>query len=222
MSENDSLPNPFAAPQSQTTESLDLEGLERETDRTTKHLLNFPSFYPVAYHNVTAQIPQNYWPYFKLMYNAAVSFTYACIFQVIVSFFTFTIKSNSPLSEAPFKDVFMSIVLAIFLPALLFSNQYYPYYCSIRDERADFKLSLIQTFILIGFVVLLIGVPGSGAIGIWWVIIAINSNSILAAVLGVILIIWQLCNFALQIMCLVLHRESEFRYNGRITNPADV
>lgn len=220
MTENETLPNPFAASQQQTVESSDLEGLERESVTNNAHIPNFPSFYPVVYVDLNAEIPHNFWSFFKLMYVSALSFTGACIFQIFVQFFGFAI--NYHWFKCPIKDVFMSLVLAVFLPILLFSNQYYSFYCSIRDENPNFRFGLLQTFVIAALLIIIIGIPGSGCVGIWWLDIAANYGSAASVLFGVLVTIWHIINLILQFVVLIIHRTHDFSYNGRISNPADV
>ena len=150
MSENEtiSLPNPFAqaTQSSPLNESADLEGLERELQNDQEKQPNFPSFYPIVYHSISAEIPRNFTFIMKFTYWSDCFFSLYCVFQFLVILFSFTIKSEL---FSPWRDIILSFCALLILPALLFYAQYYPFYCAVRDEMTQKShLVLVQTYVV--------------------------------------------------------------------------
>ena len=222
MGENEtiSLPNPFAqATQSSLlAESTDLEGLERELRNDQEKEPNFPSFYPIVYHSISAEIPRNFAFIIKFAYFSACFFTLYCVFQFLVILFSFTIKTEL---FAPWRDIVLGLCTLLILPALLFYAQYYPFYCAVRDERTQkTHLVLVQTYVVFILILILIGFPGTGTVGIWWTIIVKDTGSWFFSLLGSILCIWNIISIIFQFYLLISMRPM-LENSGRIANPAD-
>ena len=222
MTENEtiSLPNPFAqASQSlNLIDSPDLEGLEREMGNEQEKPPNFPSFYPLVYHSISTEIPHNYSFVVKFAYSSAWFFTFYCIFQFIFTIFAAGVKH---FRLSPARDIFLALAIVLILPVLLFYLQYYPFYCSLRDEQPQSKgLVAVQIYVIFILLIILIGIPGTGCIGIWWTIIMKKNRHWFLTILGVALCIWDALNIIAQI-CLLFMMKPLLQNKGRIANPAD-
>lgn len=223
MSENEtiSLPNPFAAAAlaGLPPDSADLEGLEREMSTKQEKQPNFPSIYPLFYHSISTEIPQNYHFVIKMAYLAARSFTFFCIFQFFGSFLTFSFE-NAEIS--PISNIVLSFSLLVVLPALLFYVQYYPLYCALRDDdcRAE-KLIYVQIYVIFVQILIMIGIPDTGCIGIWWTIVAETFAPGFVVFCGTVFCTWEVFNITLQILVLIKMKPI-IEGKGRIANPADI
>ena len=190
MSETESsLPNPFdnnniLLQHAEADISIgDTETLQREKEIDTDKP-NFPFFFPVVHHNIDHDISPFYTQLIKTAYYTALSFSISLIFQFIGSFF------NSNTNK--WATIFLAFVQMIALPMLLFHVQYFPLYNVIKVQEKDFCLPRAQLLIIFIFLLVLIGIPSSGAIGIASTIMA---DTGVETFFGVVLSLWHGIDF---------------------------
>ena len=200
-----SLPNPFDNTPDFTNQNdrILLDNINESmplTDTSSKKP-NFPSFYPIVYHSIGLEIPQKYSFITRLCYNGMRSFTMALALSVIAEFFSGSIDS---LMIVMWREIVLSLFIFFICPAALCYGQYYPLYCAIRDEKPNPTLTPFQFFTIFVFFFLLIGIPGTGIIGIGYLIVSFRCGSLVNKIFSIIITIWHLFNFIIQFMLLFL------------------
>ncbi|OHS98007.1 hypothetical protein TRFO_35689 [Tritrichomonas foetus] len=203
--EKQSLPNPFDSSKSGNISNHEpqlLEGLVRELRENSDNSAmppNFPSFYPVTYHNINLEIPQKRSFIVRLNYLFAQSICLSLLFSVFAALFSFGIDScvNSCTSFAGFhfgKEIFLSMVNLVFGVALVFHVQYFPFYAAVRDETPTRSAIPVQVATIAALCVLLAGVPGTGAVGIGYAYIAFKYGKWMNKFFSFVISAWHLLN----------------------------
>jgi hypothetical protein len=204
-SENAPLPNPFelSSVHGIPDNPPILEALSQEISGPgfTAHRPNFPVCCPVVYHNIAKEIPQKYGPVIRISFVAARSFFWVLLATPMVQLFAHRI--DSPLVPQ-WREMVMSVFLLLLLPAALLHSQYYPLYCALRDEYLRRGLVLLQFVVLFVHFFALIGVPGSGFVGVGYAIVAFRCGDAVTKALSVTVTVWHLVNLVLQIVVLAL------------------
>ena len=195
--EEEALPNPFDPSQNSALVDGDvLSGITREIDDGPKsEQPNFPSFFPLVYHNISREIQSSYSFAVRMCYFADCSFVWSLFFNFLCSFFTEKIRDHK---TSIFQDCFLSLTHFIFTSSVLFYIQYYPLYKTFRAKKSLHNLILTQYFVVIIFFFMFAGFRGTGLIGIGYIIAASNFGSILNIVVGIVFTLWHLLNFILQ------------------------
>ena len=135
MEPKSTFSNPFDSVVSANGESLEpssLENVSREIEKNSNendYIPNFPSFYPLFYHNISFEIPPKRMFVVKLNFFTAVSITFSLLFTFVGSLFSFLMATCKELNCFNVgKEIFLSFVNCIVGTALLFYNKYYPFY----------------------------------------------------------------------------------------------
>jgi len=203
------LPNPFAVA-NDPNDSPDLELLTRETDgNDERRPFSFPVFYPLAYHNISLEIPQKYSFIVRLSYYSAYSIVFSMFFSFLASLMT------------TLREVFLSFTWMILYSFLFLYVQYYPLYTSIKSEIPSQKIVPVQYAMIFFLLPLVIGLPGTGMIGFVYLSNAYSLGSSFSIMLSFIISIWNTINIVSEIAILFLIVPL-FTLSGRISNPADL
>lgn len=218
------LPNPFdtkllTPPNLEDNAPIFMDSLvEQIQEGDGKRKPNFPSFCPLAYHNISQEIPQKYLFLIRITYITSVSFTCLLIFSFISQCFLSPIVSPTIIK---WREVILSLFEAIMCPSSLFYGQYYPLYCSFRDQRSNKNLICFQIFTLVVFLFFTIGIPGTGIIGFGYAMLSFRGGEVSNRIVGVICTIWHIFHFFMEMIIFIL--EIPLLSSVRsIPNPADI
>jgi hypothetical protein len=162
---------------------------------------NFPSFFPLVYHNINQEIPQKYSNLVRLSLAAAKSFFYSTFCTVLAQFFSDQIDSDLIFR---WREMVLSTFVLLLCPLSLLYGQYWPLYRSIRDETIGRSLVPFQVVCVFVMAFVLAGVPGSGMIGVGYAIVAFRSGETVNKVAATVLTFWQFANTILQLIVLFL------------------
>lgn len=200
-----SLPNPFDASSTLHTEAANVLDNPLHDSMpipdTTAKKANFPALFPVVYHSIGLEIPQKYSFICRMCFNETRSF----LFVMIVSFFAecFSGQIDSYLI-VKWREIVLSLFLLLICPAALVYGQYYPLYCAIRDEKPNSSLIPFQFFTIFVFFFILIGIPGTGLIGIGYMIVCYRCGQLVNQILATLITVWHFLNFVIQFILLFL------------------
>ena len=213
MESKSTFSNPFDSSVVVSGESLDsnsLENISREADanqRENSSVPNFPPFYPLIYHNIRFEIPPKRLFIVRLNFFTAISIIISLAFSFIGSLFSFLFDSCNELTCFHVgKEIFLSFVNCIVWTAILFYNQYYPFYTSMRDETSNNSLIIVQLFTIFILLVFLIGIPGTGFIGVVYLYASFESGTVVNRFFGFVLSFWHFINLLLEIVIFFLMR----------------
>jgi hypothetical protein len=217
------LPNPFET-QPIPIDSIDepplMEALSQEIAAAgfARHPPNFPFCCPVVYHSISKEIPQKQAGFVRLCLTSAVSFCGALIVNVIAQFFSGRIES----SLVPmWREIVMSVFALLVYPAVLLHAQYFKLYLAVRDDQPEQGIVLAQFVVIFVHFFVVIGVPGSGLIGVGYLVVAIRCGDGVTKGLAGVMTVWHFVNLCLQVSVLVgLVRLR--RHGGRRGNPSDL
>ncbi|OHT04957.1 hypothetical protein TRFO_27465 [Tritrichomonas foetus] len=170
------------------------------TDTTGKKP-NFPSVFPIVYHSINLEIPQKYSFITRLCYNETSSFFLVTLLTLIAECFSGQIESSMIVM---WREIVLSLFILIICPAALVYGQYYPLYCAIRDERPNPTLIPFQFFTIFIFFFILVGIPGTGIIGIGYLIVCYRCGQLINKIFATLITIWHFFNFVIQFMLLFL------------------
>lgn len=191
-------------------ESSSLENISRESEKNQSEdssIPNFPSFYPLFYHNIGFEIPPKRMFVVKLNFFTAISISLSLAFSFIGALFSFLFNFCQGLTcFHPGKEIFLSIINCIVYTSLLFYNQYYPFYISMRDETSNNSLIIVQLFTIFIILVNFIGIPGTGSIGVIYLYASFESGTIVNQFFAFVLSFWHFANFLLEIVLFFLMR----------------
>ncbi|KAK8870455.1 hypothetical protein M9Y10_008337 [Tritrichomonas musculus] len=201
------LPNPFdSTPEYRTNEVPGILDNQNFNDSmpvsdTTAKKPNFPSIFPVVYHNIGLEIPQKYSFICRLCLYEARSFFFVLLFSFIAGCFSGSIDSYLIVK---WREVVLSLFILIICPIALLYGQYYPLYCAIREERPNSSLVPFQFFTIFVFFFILIGIPGTGLIGIGYLIVCFRQGKLVNQIFSTLITIWHFLNFVIQFILLFL------------------
>ncbi|EAY19327.1 hypothetical protein TVAG_452410 [Trichomonas vaginalis G3] len=203
---DEQLPNPFD-PSSYKIDDEILVGMTHELEKQPEeNKPNFPSFWPLVYHNINTEIQQGFSFLVRMTYFTAVSITYCFFWTLLGSIFNFQIKDNkSSLGQ----DIIMSLSYCVIFPAALFYIQYYPLYVNLRDGKSIGGCILAQLFVVFFAGVTFTGFRGTGFIGIQYTLSAFANGSLINRIVGVVITVWEIFNFILEIIILIHMNEIE-------------
>jgi len=183
-----------------------------------RHSPNFPAIYPVVYHNIAQDIPARHSLSIRLSFFAARSFSLSLILNFICALFSSSIQSST---VERWREIILSGFLVLVGPVLIFRCQYFPLYFSVRDERPSSSLVPMQFFVIFCFLFVLMGVPGSGIAGIWYVVVALRFGTFSNKVLSILFAAWSFVNVITEVIVLL----AVVSLSGapiRVPNPADI
>ena len=191
-------------------ESSSLENISRESDKNqndNNSIPNFPPFYPLFYHNIGFDIPPKRMFITKLNFFTALSITFSFLFSFVGALFSFLFDSCQGLTcFHPGKEIFLSLTNCIIFISLLFYNQYYPFYISMRDETSNNSLIIVQLFTIFILLLNFIGIPGTGSIGVIYLYASFESGTVVNQFFGFVSSFWHFANLLLEIAIFFLMR----------------
>ena len=210
----ETLPNPFdLSGLDNLQDSLVLEGLEREMNHNSENINrnpNFPPFLPVIDVNIASDIPSRKQLQIYMMFASAISFSLSLIFSILVSLFSSSLSENSSLASMHWwKELIMSIFHAAVFPAALFYVQFWPWYKAIRDESGYQSMATIQIFVIVVHAIFVLGLPGTGMIGVVYLVAAFSSGGTVLTALSAVVSIWHALNLVLQFVIYAFLKTSE-------------
>lgn len=215
------LPNPFEAPQKLSDFNEAHPLIESISEAIAKgepaKEPNFPSFFPVVYHNLN-EIPKRYTGVLSLCLFGCKSFFWVLLTTVFAQIFSNRINS---VLIFRWREMILSVFMLIICPLALLYAQYYPLYVSIRDEKMKHSLVPFQFFTIFVMVFMGLGLPGSGMIGLWYTIITFHEGAGVNQLFSTLITLWHLANVVIQIIIVVLI--SPFMSAPRrVANPVDL
>lgn len=212
---DEQLPNPFD-PANNIIDNDILVGVTNEIENPqTENHPNFPSFWPLVYHNINIEIQQRYSFLVRMCYFAALSITYCCFWSVVASFFSYSIKDNkSSMSQ----DIITSITMCVIIPIVIFYMEYYKLYVALRDGTSLHGNVLINLFVVFITGAMICGFRGSGFIGIQYTMLAFKYGSVINRIFGLFITIWEIFNFVLQLILLFQINEISSKMKKKIPN----
>jgi hypothetical protein len=187
------LPNPFDVSQDWERELIEPSVLaEPVAVRPELRAPNFPFFFPLIYHNIDAEIPSVQVKTVKLMFYGATSFAFNLFFCFLTSFFSANLQSEPALTSFHFsKEFVMSLFFFLVFSPLIFYVQYFPFYDSARGNSVSKSARIIQLFVMGIICVFLLGIPGTGMVGILYAVAAFRSDSSISRFLASIATVWH-------------------------------
>lgn len=213
MEPKSTFSNPFDSAINVSGEGLEpssLENLSRESEKSqneNESNPNFPSFYPLFYHNISFEIPPKRMFTVKLNFFTAISITLSLLFSFVGSLFSFLITTCKELTCFNVgKEIFLSFVNCVLGTTLLFYNQYYPFYVSMRNETSNNALIIVQVVVIFVLLINFIGIPGTGSIGIVYLYASFESGTVVNQFFGFVATLWHLVNLLLEIAVFFLMR----------------
>ena len=140
------LPNPF---DTKIHPMIPNEGiLQEKTEYSTDKKKNFPFFFPVFYHNISLEIPQNSSSGVRFCLFSFYSFVLYLLCSLITNIFSGKIDSYIIIQ---WREILLDSVMLILLPIILMYCQYYPIYCSAKDNAKNQKLIHLQFVVIFCF-----------------------------------------------------------------------
>lgn len=213
VQEKTPLPNPFdlnTKGHSTSSEPQILDGIIHELNHEARDNLqtpNFPYFYPLVYHNINLEISQKRSFLARTAYFFTRSTSLSLLLQFISSFFSYQIDVEGSLSGFHvIKEIFLSLFILFIGTSLIYYVQYYSFYCSIRDETPNSTALPMQVYTIITLSVLVLGIPGTGTIGLIYTYLAFQKGKWLIQFLSVVVTIWQSLNLIGEIIVYFLIR----------------
>ena len=114
----------------------------------------------------------------------------------------------------------MSIIMLLACPILMFYCQYWPIYTAARDETSNHGIIISQNAVLIAMGIMLLGIPGTGMIGIGYTILCWNSGQLSNVIIACVFTGWHSMNIILESF-LIQFLDSIAQPRGRLVNPVD-
>ena len=206
MNEINTLPNPFDIKNNNylnINENINImEDIDREIDDGPfLKNPNFPFFFPLIYHNINLEIKEKYSSIVRICYYSDLSIFWNLFFSFITTLFSFQINQNY---ISIIQEIILSLFFLIILPSLIFYIQYYPVYCSFKDELPFKGLFIIQIYIIFIYLFILIGFCGTGIIGILSTIRSLKYGKFINQFLSIIITIWHIFNLMTQFILIFL------------------
>jgi hypothetical protein len=200
------LPNPFDV--SPSANDFSLPSLEHGVDEPAAYFPkapNFPPLCPVFRHDIAGDIPPNHSLIVRMMFLAAMSVALSLAFCVLVAFFSSSFATSPHIgSMHAGKEVFLALVHAAFGTPVIFHVQYLPFYRATRDGAQSRTAYTVQVFVVGAVTVFFIGVPGTGMVGIVYVVAAFRDGGVANQVLAGVATIWHAVNLVVEILILLL------------------
>lgn len=220
LEERQALPNPFESNSAMSTEVDPIvESIsESISEGPPAKPPNFPAIMPIVYHSVGLEIPQKYSYIVRFAYIGVKSFFWCLLLSVIAEVFSDKIRS---VYIYRWRELILSAFILLICPIGLLYGQYFPLYCSIRDEKRSRALVPFQMFTIFVMVFMLLGIPGTGIVGIGYTVVAFQCGTIVNKIFGVICSLWHLVNVVMQAVLLVLIGPFA-NLPRRIANPVDL
>lgn len=162
---------------------------------------NFPFFCPVMRHSIAEDIPQKHRRTVRFCFISALSFLFSLLFSFAAQFCAHRINS---FLIVQWREALLALILLLFCPAALLYTQYFPLYRAARRDRGKRALLYVQLMVVLLCFVLVVGIPGSGAIGVGYLIVAWKYGTHTNRVLAAAATAWNALNLALQLRALVL------------------
>ena len=216
-SDPQALPNPFDL--SGMTGSPDgsvLEGLERElhpnSDESNRRP-NFPPLCPVISINISCDISPRRQRDVRIMLFGAISHSLVLLFSVFIAILSSPLSGGSVTAFHWWKELLMSLFYMLVFPGALFFCQFWPFYRSCRDD-VPLRSHAVQVIVLIVHGIFLIGLPGTGMVGIVYAVAAVQTGTGLLAGLATVASLWHALNFGVQ--CLVIGFTGTTEQNGAL------
>ncbi|KDQ11744.1 hypothetical protein BOTBODRAFT_35175 [Botryobasidium botryosum FD-172 SS1] len=193
-----SLENPFDDPvpsrqEANRMEELsrrerDLEAREAALNQKAEHIRkhgrnNFPPFFPLIYHAIDEEIPQEHRPLITRIFQLWFLILATLIINMVACIFVLTSGTTDG-----GKDLGASIMLVPVIGLLSFLLWYRPIYNGLMKEQA---LYYYIYFVFCGFhllfsVYMFIGIPSTGSAGLIQTISLFSKGHIVGGVLGII------------------------------------
>jgi hypothetical protein len=200
------LPNPFDM--SPCAADFSLPSLDQGADEPAAHFPrapNFPPLCPVFHHDIGGDIPPNLSLLVRMMFLGALSVSLSLVFCVLVAFFSASIATSPHIGSLHAgKEVFLSLVHVAFGPPTVFFVQYVPFYRAARDGVHSHTAHTVQVFVVAAVAVFFIGVPGTGMVGVVYVVAAFRDGEAANQALAGIATIWHAVNLVVEVLILLL------------------
>lgn len=191
------LPNPFGT---QIQPMIPSEGLlSGQSEYSAKKEKNFPFFFPIIYHNITMEIPQNSSSSVRFCLFSFYSFTLYLVFNFMSNLFSGNINSYLIIR---WREILLDSIILVLFPIVLFYCQYYPFYCSAKDNAKNPKLIHMQFVVIFCFFLFFVGIPGTGLIGLGYAFVAFRYGAFINKILSFVMTTWGIVNVAFQVKVL--------------------
>lgn len=171
--------------------------LEREAQARSANAMeggrvenNWPSTcYPIAYHNIAAEIPASHRSFMRQMYGLCL-WTWLCLmfnwFAIIV---VVLVPSDVPSTDAPkSNEAFFSsayLVLGVIGSWKLWYRAIYN--AAKRSSSSRWMFFFVNFFMHTVFsIIMAVGIPGTAGVGLWFVIEMISEKYKTATIMGVV------------------------------------
>ncbi|KAI0035913.1 scamp family-domain-containing protein [Vararia minispora EC-137] len=166
----------------------DLERRERELQQRSEHIRkhgrnNFPPFFPLIYHDISAEIPEASRPIISRLFQLWLVLGATLIINMVACIFILTSGSSDG-----GKDLGASIGYIPVIGILSFLLWYRPIYNGFMKEQA---LYYYLFFFFCGWhllfsVYMILGIPSTGSAGLIQTISRFSGGSLVAGILGII------------------------------------
>lgn len=217
LADRHALPNPFKSASAEITPLIESIS-ETISDGDPAKAPNFPPCMPIVYHSVGLEIPQKYSYIVRFALIGVKSFFWTALCSVIAQVFSDRIKS---VYIFRWREIILSVFVLLICPIALLYGQYFPLYRSIRDERRDRSLIPFQMFTIFVMLFMLLGIPGTGVVGVGYTVVAFQCGDLVNKIFGVVLSVWHLVNVAIQVVLILLIGPFA-NLPRRMANPADL
>jgi hypothetical protein len=200
------LPNPFDV--SACANDFSQPSLEHGVDEPAAHFPrapNFPPLCPVIRRDIGGDIPPDHSLLVRMMFFAATSVALSMVFCVLVAFFSASLATSPHIGSLHAgKKGFLSLVHAAFGRPAIFYVQYVPFYRAARDGAQSRAALIVQIFVVAAVAVFFIGVPGTGMVGIIYVVAAFSDGQATNQILAGAATIWHAVNLVVEVFILLL------------------
>lgn len=200
------LPNPFESGDVLLPDIADDSALlaslsEAITESEQPKHPNFPACFPIVYHSIAQEIPPRYASVVSFCLFGLRSFGFTLILTIIAQLFSDRIDS---IYIFQWRELILSVFIFIVCWSALAYGQYFPVYVCARDEARSTSLVPFQFFTIFVMLFMLLGIPGTGMIGIWYTIIAFQAGQQINRVFAVAITITHIVNIIVQVVLVIL------------------